>query len=293
MNDLKLTLRHLWRNRLFTALNILGLAIGISACWVIYRIIDHEFSYDANLPNSDRIYKVISAFSREGRESRMGGVSAPLYQGIEEELAGVQHVVPVFGKWVSSVEIKRQNQAAFIQEDPSGIVATNASYFKMLPYAWLAGNKHTALDAPESVVLTQSRAAIYFPDIQTEDMLHRTITYYGQDTVVRTVTGIVADYFTPSEFTAQEFVVLPRVAYDTYVWTNTNGSDRLYLQLQGGVDVRTKLDQINELDARHWKAFEDERKSGGNANIPPGYGHMNSCLSGTSIFRPTCLTVQT
>lgn len=260
--------RHLWRNKLFTALNILGLAIGISACWVIYRILDYEFSYDAQLTNSERIYKVISAFSREGKESRMGGVSAPLYQGIAEEIAGVDYVVPVFGQWVNSLTIKRENQEIFRKEDPDQIAATTTSYFKMLPYRWIAGDKHTALNAPESVVLTESRAHAYFPNVKPEDILHETITYYGRDTLTRTVTGIVADYYTPSEFTTREFFALSKTNYEAYMWTNTNGSDRLYLQLAEGVDANAKLREINELDARHWSAFEAERKRQGNADVP-------------------------
>ena len=58
--NFKIMLRHLWRQRLFTSLNILGLAIGISACWIIYRIVSHELSYDKNLPGKENIYKVVS-----------------------------------------------------------------------------------------------------------------------------------------------------------------------------------------------------------------------------------------
>jgi hypothetical protein len=71
-NTLKIALRHLWRNRLFTTLNVFGLCIGISACWIIYRIIAYEFSYDAQLPNKEHIYKVISSFVSEDKTSKMG-----------------------------------------------------------------------------------------------------------------------------------------------------------------------------------------------------------------------------
>ncbi|HWK58849.1 MAG TPA: ABC transporter permease [Parapedobacter sp.] len=268
-NYIKTTLRHLWRNRLFTGLNILGLAIGISACWIIFRIVDHEFSYDAGLPNSDRIFKVISTFDRDGEQRAIGGASAPLYQGIEDEITGVEHVVPAFRQWVYHVEIRRQNQPPFVKEEPEGIIATNTAYFQMLPYRWLAGDKHNALDVPESVVLTESRANLYFPDTKPEAMLNKTITYYGQDTVTRTVTGIVADYDTPSEFAGQEFVVLPRIAYETYQWTNTNGTDRLYLQFGKGANVDAKRQQINELDARHWAALAEEQQNQGKTDAPP------------------------
>jgi len=257
-NHLKISFRHLWRKRLFTVLNILGLAIGISSCWIIYRIVEHEFSYDAQLPGHESIYKVVSAF---GTDDKMGGVSAPLYQGIREEIPGLEHVVPVFYQWINAVEIKREAQADFIKEDPQQIAATDRAYFELLPYSWLAGSKTSALDAPGSVVLTASRAQEYFPGARPEDILHKTITYFGRDTVQRTVTGIVADYYRPSEFTAQEFLALPEKTFEKYMWTNTNGSDKLYLQFSAGANVTAILDQINKLDQRHWKAFEEERGS--------------------------------
>lgn len=257
-NYFKTTLRHLWRNRLFTALNMLGLAIGISACWMIYRIVDHEFSYDAKLPNKENIYQVISAFSSD---DKMGGVGAPLYQGIRAEIPGLEQVVPVFYQWVNSAEIKRDGNEIFVKEDPQKVIATDVSYFNMLPYTWLAGDKATALNAPGNVVLTQSRAKEYFPGANPEHIVGQTIQYYGRDTVRRTVTGVVADYDMPSEFTAQEFFALREQTYEMYMWTNTNGSDKLFLQLKPETDVEATLQLINELDARHWKAFAEERGS--------------------------------
>jgi len=257
-NYLRTSLRHLWRKRLFTILNVLGLSIGISSCWIIHRIIQHEFSYDAQIPHQERIYKVVSAFASD---DKMGGVSAPLYQGIREEIPGLDHVVPLFYQWINAVEIKREAKVDFIKEDPQQIAATDGAYFEMLPYIWLAGSKASALNTPESVVLTASRAQEYFPGTRLEDILHKTITYFGRDTVQRTVTGIVADYYSPSEFIAQEFLALPEKTYEKYTWTNTNGSDKLYLRFRAGANVTSILDQINKLDQRHWKAFGEERGS--------------------------------
>lgn len=250
------TLRHLWRKRLFAALNIVGLAIGISASWIIYRIIDHEFSYDALLPDKENIYQVVSSFSSD---SKMGGVGAPLYQGIRAEIPGLEQVVPVCFQFINSAEVKRGPNEIFVKEDPERVVAIDTSYFKMLPYTWLAGDKKTALNAPESVVLTESRAREYFPKAKPEEMLRQTIQYYGRDTMLRTVTGIVADYDMPSEFIAQEFFSLPKRTYETYMWTNTNGSDKLYLQFKKETDVKATLALINNLEARYWKALGEER----------------------------------
>jgi len=254
-HHIRTLLRQLWRNRLFTVLNVLGLAIGISSCWIIYRIVEHEFSYDAQLPNKENIYQLVSSFSSD---SKVGGVSAPLYQGIRAEIPGVE-AVPVFFQFITHTELKREDEEVFVKEDPPRIVATDASYFNMLPYIWLSGNKDKALIAPESVVLTESRAKEYFPRVSPDDMLGQTITYYGTDTVQRTVTGVVADFNRPTEFIAQEFVTLVDRTYELYMWTNTNGGDKLYLQFRPDTDVQASLALINDLEIRYYKALEQER----------------------------------
>jgi ABC-type antimicrobial peptide transport system permease subunit len=255
-NYLRTALRHLWRQRMFTALNIFGLAVSISAGWIVYRIVSYEFSYDRSFPNKENTYKVITVFnSAERQNARMGGVSAPLCQGIRKEIPGVAYVVPVFKKSVNSIEIKEPGKI-FTKEDPDGIIATDGSYFEMLPYEWLAGSRATALNSPDDVVLTKSRAREYFPNQQPEEVLNKTITYYGwSDTVTRKVTGIVADYASPSQFTDKEFVALPRKDFQPGAWTNTNGSDQLFIQLEKNAKASVVLQRINALSARKWKEF--------------------------------------
>ncbi len=255
--SLKTVLRHLWRYRLFTILNIFGLAISISSVWIIYRIVSYEFSYEHTLPDKENTYKVITTFNKADRKnSKMGGVAAPLYQGIREEIPGVANVIPVFKKSVNSIEIKRANKI-FTKEDPDNIIATDASYFNMLPYKWIAGSKAAALNRPNDVVLTESRAREYFPNQKPEAILNKSITYYEwSDTVNRTVTGIVADYATPSQFIYQEFVSLPQKGFQPASWTNTNGSDQLFIQIENKAKASSVLQQINALSARKYKDFE-------------------------------------
>ena len=52
--------RQLWRQRLFTLLNVLGLGVSISACWVIYRIVSYEYSFDDRLPDKALTYRLAS-----------------------------------------------------------------------------------------------------------------------------------------------------------------------------------------------------------------------------------------
>ena len=260
--------RHLKRQKLFTTLNIFGLAIGMSACWVIYRIVDFEFSYDQSISQKESIYRLVSGFVFDGKENYNGGVSKPLYQEIREQVKGIEHVAPVFEKWVESVEVSNSSGRPLIFEDQEGIASADSAYFNMVPYKWLVGNAASSLSIPEGVVLTESRAKQYFPDMEFNNMLDRSITYYSyNDTITRVVTGIVADLKSPTEFTLEEFHPLQTKAYELNQWTNTNGSDRLYLQLKGNANprlIKQQAEAILQQKTKQWReqsnnSFEYER----------------------------------
>jgi predicted permease len=254
----KTLFRRLWRHRLFTGLHVLGLAIGISSCWIIYRIVSYEFSFENKLPNKESTYRLVSGFIFDEKESYNGGVSAPLYQAVREQVTGVDRVVPVFGMWMNTVEVKQAGKKPVQMDDPKNIVSVDSAYFAMVSYTWLAGNKATAMQAPENVVLTESRARSYFSGLSPQDMVGQTITY--NDTLQKTVAGIVKDLDYPTEFRAQEFLVKSRKEYALNAWTNTNGSDKLYLQIAKQSDTARVMAQIKALLAAKVKAFQAEKK---------------------------------
>jgi ABC-type antimicrobial peptide transport system permease subunit len=244
---------------LFTALNILGLAVSISACWVIFRIVDYEFSFDKSLANRDKIYRVVTGFVFDEKQSFNGGVSAPLYQGVRQQVDGVDFAVPVLGKWLKAIAVNNNNGKPLMVDEPEGVVATDSAYFAMVPYHWVVGSRATALAGPDKVVLTESRAKKYFPGKKPAEIINQTLTYYSyRDTVQKTVTAIVADLTAPTEFTAQEFCSLPVKPYQLNAWTNTNGSDKLYLQLKPGTKPAIVVKQIESIIAQKTKEFEQK-----------------------------------
>src|SRR3954471_18787648 len=88
-------LRSFWRNKAFTAINVLGLSIGISAALVIFLIVYYEFSYDRFEQDKERIYRVVLDAKFNGNEGHSAAVPAPLSNAIEHEVTGVELKVPV------------------------------------------------------------------------------------------------------------------------------------------------------------------------------------------------------
>jgi ABC-type lipoprotein release transport system permease subunit len=87
--------RNFWRNKVFSAINIFGLSIGISAALVIFLIVYYEFSYDTFESNKDRIYRVVLDAKFNGTEGHSSGIPAPLSNAIKREVTGVDLSVPL------------------------------------------------------------------------------------------------------------------------------------------------------------------------------------------------------
>ncbi|GLU43304.1 ABC transporter permease [Allomuricauda sp. NBRC 101325] len=256
------TFRHLQQNKLFTFLNIFGLAIGISVCWSIYRIVSYEYSYDNTLTNREEIYRVITGYVFDEKEDYNGGASKPIYQGIREQLDGFEHVVPVFESSFQNVEVVSKSGAKTSFGEQEHIASVDSAYFKMLPYRWLVGSENSFFDNPNSVVLTETSAKQYFPDSKLEEVLDKEIIYYGyRDTIPKIVVGVVADLEKPSDFGSTAFFSLEYTVYDLNTWTNTNASDRLYLQLKKESNPDAATAQINTVLQQKTKEWRDQSKS--------------------------------
>lgn len=262
--NFKLAFRQLWRNRLFTALNVLGLSIGLAACWMIFQLVSFEFSFDADQPNRDRIYKVVSRFTFDGKESGNAGTPKPMAVAIREEIGGVELAVGLYDQWVPSLQVPQSSAKPLVFTDVRGVIATNSDYFKLVPYQWLAGATPKTLSEPNEVVLTLSSAEKYFPSLTPDQMLGRTILYW--DTLAVKVTGVVADLGRSTSFTAKEFLSLPTIRRGEWVrdfregWGGTNSGDQVYFLREENANAAKLAASINALVLK--KSRSNIEKSG-------------------------------
>jgi hypothetical protein len=125
---LVISLRNLWRNRLYTALNVTGLAIGISACLVIYLIVHFELSFDTFHPDRERIYRVYTRL-KEGDKGINRGVTAALPLALRAEVTGIETVAPFHTLYNANVRTLRGKEAAIFREKHDVILA-EPEYFK-------------------------------------------------------------------------------------------------------------------------------------------------------------------
>lgn len=261
-NFIKLSLRHLWRQRLFTALNIVGLAVGISACWIVYLIVRHEFSFEEGIAGKDRIYHVVSRFIFDGKETGNAGAPTPMVDAMRSEVPGVEMVVPVQGNFVQKVTIPvGQDLPPLVFEMQKKVSSTTSQYFQLVPYQWLAGNP-ADFDMPGKVVLLSDRAANYFPNLTPDQVLGRSLAY--NDTLMATVAGVVAPLPFPSDFDAEEFVSMgtlqPLHAKNPHAWAGVNSDKQIFFRIAPGADLAAMTATINRISSE--RAAEDMKRWG-------------------------------
>ena len=267
-NYFKLSIRNMWKNKVFTVINILGLAIGISASLVIYLLVNYHFTFDKFEKDNDRIYRVVSNFSFSGEVYRNSGVTAPLGPAAKKELAGLVAVVP----FRTADEISKVSIPAINKKEPvvfkkqTEIAYVDENYFKLIGYQWLAGSPSTAVQQPYETVLTESNAQLYFPKLSASEIIGKEI--YFNDTIRTKVTGVVKNISANTDFSFKTFISRASLENtslkpgDWEEWNSTNSASQLLVKLSPGVSPEKIAKEMYGLyDKYRHKSPDDEGKA--------------------------------
>ena len=290
-NYLKIALRNLLRNKVYSFINILGLAIGVSACLVIFLLVSFELSFDNFHPDRERIYRITSGFKNpDGTTNRNAGISGPIPAAIRQQLTGIESV-SAFHNWYPKVTIPKDRKDTKNppkiwknDQDLSVVIICEPQYFQIFQYEWLQGNPESALKTPNEVVLTEQKAEKYFGKIPLEQVMGKQL-YYNESLVV-TVTGIVKSLPKNSDFKFEDFISFKSIETKTKrgefgldEWTNTNGSSQAFIKLTNGTsEANINKQLVKFLDKNLDK--KDEWNAGRSLSLQPLTDvHFNSDLS--------------
>lgn len=187
---LKIAVRTLWRNKSFSAINILGLSIGLATCMVIMVFIYHELSYDKFNEKSDRIVRVIFVGSVQGGKMKEAHVMPPVAQTLKADFPEVEDATRL--RIAGSPMVSYQDKILKAE----GFAYVDSNFFDVFTLPMVAGNPATALSHPESVVITKETAHMYFGN---EDPLGKVIHIKSWNKSF-TVTGIINEVPSASHF---------------------------------------------------------------------------------------------
>ncbi|SDI11622.1 FtsX-like permease family protein [Mucilaginibacter gossypii] len=206
-NYFKAALRNFRAHRFFTFVNIVGLAIGVSAALAIYVIVSFDLSFDRFHNDSDRIYRVVTDFSYMDKVvAKLGMVNGPLPAIVKTEAPGIKTATRFLEMKNTDVQVPDETSSPVKFRGESSIVLADDEYFNLFNYKWLAGSPATALREPYQVVLTSDQARKYFPNAPYNQLLGKTVIY---DSIKTTVSGIVQTPAQNTDFYFKDFISYP------------------------------------------------------------------------------------
>lgn len=192
---LKIAARRTLRHKGYSSINILGLAVGMAVCILIFLWVWHEMSYDRFHANADRLFLVAQADRLATGGRYIAAQPAPLGPVLKERIPEIED----FFRF-------RYGQASVTREDKTAAVLVclaDPSLFTLLSFPFLQGDPATALMDPHSVVLTERAVEMFFG---LEDPMGQTLRY--QDQIDLTVTAVIKDIPDNSSLEATLFVPL-------------------------------------------------------------------------------------
>lgn len=183
---IKFATRVFLKDKFFSVLNILGLALGIAVSILLLLILQNDLTFDKHHANHERIYRVGGHLKATGIDIRVARSARELGNILQQELPEVQAVVRANSWDHVLVKYKPENgdEKSFYEED---VVRTDSNYFQLFTHEFIAGDAKTCLVDINTLVLTESIAKKYFAD---EMPLDKSMLI-GND--VYKVTGVIRD----------------------------------------------------------------------------------------------------
>lgn len=229
---LKVTFRNIIKHKGYSFINIAGLAIGLTCCMLITLWVLDELSYDKFHEKASYLYRVEENQDYSGRNYHVTVTPYPLGAALKEEVAEIKDSVRVV--YPGSV-LMRYGEKVFFE---SNVRAVDPSFFHMFSFPLLAGDRNSALEAPNSLVINEEIAEKYFG---REDPLGRILTVNNQHEF--TVTGVMQNF--PHNSILQYDMLIPYEFLKKTGQANENfGSNSIstYVELQENVTMA----QVNE-----------------------------------------------
>ena len=233
-NHFKVAFRNLLRNKGFSFINIVGLAVGIACCIAIMLFVQDELSYDRFNEFADRIYRPRQLGRINGHDMNMAQSPVAMGPAVYHDLPDVVAYTRLIK---SGSTVVRYRDKTFSEEKFFG---ADSTIFAVFTFPFMAGNPKTALTQPNTVVITESIAHKYFGD---ENPIGKILNTGKQDNFV--VTGVIKNIPQNSHL-HPDFMVSLTTLQDSRNPTWLSNNYYTYLLLREGVDFvefQKKLDE--------------------------------------------------
>lgn len=250
-NFFKITFRNLWRHKGFSFINILGLAVGMGACFLIFLYVSFERSYDLFHSKASNIYRLVTDIDTPSETIHAGITSWPMGPNIKADFPEVEAVARVqrTGMLITKEEKKFQEES---------VLFADSTFFKLFDFPLTKGDPKSVLKEQLSVVLTKSAAKKYFGDA---DPVGQTLSLY--DYYPAKITGVMEDLPQNSHIKADLLVSMSTLTQNfnpgqDEQWSNFDATT--YLLLKEGTNAASLEKKFPDFLQRHNGKVMEESK---------------------------------
>jgi putative ABC transport system permease protein len=252
-NYLRIAFRTLWQNRLYSVINVVGLAVGITCVLLAILYVKDEQRFDQFHEKAPNLYRITTTLvtTKGGQAETTGGtgqVQGPVFKAQVPEVQDYVRVMggDIFGNLISA------DKSFNLQQ-----LFVDSTFFNVFTFRFLSGNPKTALRGTNSIVITERTARKFFNSI---DVVGKTLLEDGPSgnrIGVSIITGVVQN--PPRNSSLQFDVLFPfkfmQVSFDDRTWLNAYLGTFVVLHPQA--DAKTvvrKFNQIHRIYAREQRA---------------------------------------
>ena len=242
-NYFKLALRALARHKLYAAINIFGLSLGIGCSIILFQFISYHLSFDTYHHDAKQIYRAVTELRvGDGSVVYEAGNSIALATNAKAKIPQVKDVAIMNRLRKVTIGIPQADggNKLFAENDIASL--TDPNFFNLFDYQWEQGNKSTALNEPNTVVLSHNIAQKYFG---SQDVVGKSLRLDSKNTFK--ITGVVADHPVNTDIKTDIFLSLASLKNihpdDAKEWLNNWGyidsRNSIFLLLADGASAQT------------------------------------------------------
>lgn len=278
-NYLKTGWRFLKKHKLYSGLNILGLALGISFCWLAYLYANDELSYDKHLPDHERLYRIVSDYTRGDDVHYIGGSSNMMSVQFEEKIPEIESIA----RFNSDYGLIRKGDETFGQS----LIMADLEMVKFLDLSFLEGTA-SAFDQPNDAIISESLAGKL--DLRGKAVGAIISLIRGEDFEDFIVRGVYKDI--PENTSVRRDLI---ISYKNYLvnapqrrlteWFDINMNSLVKLKANASLELAEQ--KMNELHLENEPAAEDasvllKLQPIAKIHLDERYGHYNGISRGGS-----------
>lgn len=228
-NYLKIALRNLRKQSIYSLINILGLSLGLASCILIYLFVRHEMSYDKHHENANRIFRVASDIHFGGNHMNLAVVPAPIAETLINDYPEVQAAMRFRDR--GSFLVKKAGTIQNYKE--TQIVYADNAIFDVFTLPLKFGESRAALQNPSDLIISESIARKYYPDPSLpggyENPIGKSLILDNRDTYQ--ISGVFEDMPETSHFRFE--IIISMTALDESregIWLSSNFNTYILLK---------------------------------------------------------------